>query len=208
MGFFDRFRRGSQPDVDAEDDALRANELVPAAGGTWSGHLFENSKIGLRPGLTWSFTFEYEDVARDYGSSPVSLLVDRVPLPGAAWSAMAGHTVRCKRFAEPVECSAYFFEHYRYDKVLLRVLDQDERRIRVSTEAQGDIDGLGVDRWEVDQWLDFQGIAVQLDDTRTLEQAAEQLASKTDIAGLKGKPSPAGFRFFDPRPRGPSAARS
>lgn len=204
MSFLDRLRRGSAPDAEIDDDVLRADELVPAAGGTWSGHLFENSKIGLSPGLTWSFNFKFDEVSRDYGSSPVSFSVDWAPLPGAAWTAMVGHTVRCRRFAEPVECSAYFFSHHRYDTVLLRVLEQDERRIRVSVEAQGDIDGLGVDRWKVDQWLGFEGITVQLEGIRSGEQAAEQLAIWTDIAGLRSKQSPAGFRFFDPRPRGPA----
>jgi hypothetical protein len=56
---------------------------------------------------------------------------------------MAGRTAECEIFAEPIETSASFFDHHRYDAVRLRVLEQDGTRIRVAAEAQGDVDDSG-----------------------------------------------------------------
>jgi arsenate reductase len=161
--------------AELDGDGLRTEELVPM-GGTWSGVLFDNPSIGLSPKLTWTFDFRFGEVSRDYGDSPVSLTVDWVPLPGARWSAMEGQAASCGTFAEPVECGAYFFEHHRYDAVRLRVLEQAGSSVRVAVEARGDLDRLGVPEWSVEQWLDFEGIAVQLSDTTTIYEAATRLA--------------------------------
>jgi hypothetical protein len=202
MGILDRLRRKSvaseNPEFEPADDALRPEELVPQ-GGRWNGLLFDNPNIGLAPGLTCTFEFRFAEVSRDYGDSDVSLTVDWVPLPGATWSAMAGQATSCDVFGEPVECSAYFFEHYRYDSVELRVLQQDGNRLRVAVEGHGDVDALGVPTWRVDQWLDFEGIYVQLDGIETVDQAAAQLANFTDISGLTGSTSGHNFKFVEPR---------
>jgi hypothetical protein len=44
-----------------------------AAGGEWSGLLFDNPRIKRPPQLIWTFGFAYEERARDYGGSPVSV---------------------------------------------------------------------------------------------------------------------------------------
>ena len=91
---------------DAEDgDELSASELVPAPGGQWNGLLFDNPELGLGHRLSWSFTFPFADVSRNYGSSPVSLAIDWVLLDAATWRDMAGQTVRSPRFADPAEAS-------------------------------------------------------------------------------------------------------
>lgn len=195
MGLLDRFRRRPEDD-DEEDDAPRAEELVPQ-GGTWNGLLFDNPSIGLEPALTWGFEFEFADVERDYGDTGVSLSVEWVPMPGASWKDMAGREAACEEFAEPIECSAYFFEHHRYDRVRLRVLEQQDDRIRVRVEAEGDIDGLGVPSWSLDEWLTFTGINVSVDGVSTREQAAERLARFTDLSGLEANRD--GSRFCPPR---------
>ena len=93
MGLLDRHRRKSRdqtgPCPEAADDALRSAELV-ARGGTWRGLLFDNPNIGLAPALTWTFEFQFGEVSRDYGESPVSLTVGWIPLRGAGLSAMKG----------------------------------------------------------------------------------------------------------------------
>jgi hypothetical protein len=202
MGLLDRLRRKTVVVADAEpeasDDALRLEELVPQ-GGSWKGLLFDNPNIGLAPGLTWTFEFRFAEVSRDYGDSPLSFTVDWAPLPGATWSAMAGQATSCDVFGEPVECSAYFFEHYRFDSIELRVLEQDGNRLRVAVEGHGDVDALGVPMWRGDQWLDFEGIYVQLDGIETVDQAAAQLANFTDISGLTGSMSGHNFKFVEPR---------
>jgi hypothetical protein len=198
MSLFDRLRR--KRDVEAptqfepDDDAPRPDELVPR-GGSWHGHLFDNPTIGLAAALTWTFEFRFEDVDRDYGTSGVSFTVDWVPLPDASWQSMAGHETACEVFAEPIECSAYFFQHHRYDSVRLRVLEQEEGRLRVAAEAHGDVDGMGIPSWSVEQWLDFDGIYVQLSDAPTLEAAAARLAEHTDSAGLVGASTGHHFKF-------------
>ncbi len=203
MSLFDRLRRtsgrGAPPQQpEPADDALRRAELVPQ-GGSWSGLLFDNPSIGLAPGLTWTFDFQFGEVSRDYGDSPVSLTADWVPLPGADWSAMAGQAASCDVFAEPIECSAYFFEHHGYDAVQVRVLEQQGSRLRVAVEARGDVDGLGVPNWTVDQWLDFEGMYVQLSDIDTAEEAAARLAEFADISALVGTASAHNFKFVEPR---------
>ncbi len=98
----------------AEDDAPTPDELSPH-GGEWSGHLFENPHTGFPESLIWGFTFELGEVSRESGTVHVNVQVEWVPLPGAEWRAMAGRSARCQTFGEPIESSAYFFEHYCYD---------------------------------------------------------------------------------------------
>jgi arsenate reductase (thioredoxin) len=179
-----------------DQDGPRPEELVPQ-GGTWSGLLFDNPTIGRPAALTWTFDFQFGEVERDYGESPVSLTVDWVPLPGADRLAMAGHSASCDTFAEPIECGAYFFEHYRYDAVRLRVVDQAGTRLLVAAEAHGDLDRLGVPAWSVEQWLDFGGMYVQLSDVTTIEEASTRLAEYTDMSGLVGTETGHNFRFAE-----------
>ncbi len=171
------------PAFPPDEETPSPEELVPR-GGTWHGLLFDNPNIGLPPGLTWSFEFAFGEVSRAWGTTPVSLTVDWVPLPRAAWQEMAGQAVACDAFAEPIECSAYVFEHFAYEEVRLHVLEQAGSRIRVAVEARGDLEGLGVPEWTVEQWLDFDGIAVQLEGVETAGAAARRLAAFTDVAGL------------------------
>jgi len=180
------------------DDELRLAELVPE-GGSWSGLLFDNPHIGLAPRLTWTFEFRFGEVSRDYGDSPVSLTVDWVPLPHAGRSAMAGQAASCDTFAEPIECSAYFFEHHCYDAVRVHVLEQQASRLRVAVDAHGDLDGLGVPVWSFEQWLDFGGIRVQVSDTDTIEDASGRLAQFTDVSGLVASSAGPNFKFLEPR---------
>ena len=183
------------------DDAPRQDELVPQ-GGTWRGLVFENPPIGLERALTWEFEFEFAEVERDYGDTSVGLSVAWVPLPGAAWNAMQGQEASGEEFGEPIETSAYFFEHHRYHRVKLQVLEQDGARIRVAVEADGDVDGLGVPRWQVEEWLEFDGIAVNVSsDVRTVEDAEAMLAEFTDAGGLRCRGSSGDFRFRVPHPR-------
>jgi hypothetical protein len=64
---------------DEDDGALTLGELQPA-GGTWEGLLFDNPPMGLAPFLSWSFTFNFGEVARSYGDTDVSVTVEWVPL--------------------------------------------------------------------------------------------------------------------------------
>ena len=147
-----------------------------ACGGEWRGHLFENPHTGLPEGLTWGFVFDLPDKQ--------SLTVEWVPLPGAEWRAMAGQSARCEVFGEPIESSVYCFEHYCYDAVDLRILEQDGTRLRVAADISGDVDGLGIPSWSVDDWLEFDAITVQLPGVDTVDAAAERLGAYLDISGL------------------------
>ena len=171
---------------------LHPERLVPK-GGTWNGLLFDNPTIDLPAALTWTFEFSFE---QPEDGEPVGLTVDWVPLPrDVAWSAMAGHAATGETFGEPIECSAYFFEHYRYDAVELHILEQVGTRLRVALEVGGDVDGLGVPSWKVDQWLDFEGIYVQLSDVNSATEAEERLAELTDSSGLTATDNGHNFKF-------------
>ena len=200
MNLFGRSRDKNEPDaapsVEPDEDALHPDELI-RKGGEWNGLLFDTPNIGLSPALTWTFEFKFAEVPRDVGDTPVSLTVDWVPLPGSVWSAMAGHTTACEKFAEPIECSAYFFEHHRYDVVQLRILEQAGSRLRVAVEAHGDVDGLGVPEWSVEQWLDFDGIYVQLDGVETAADAASRLPEFTEHSGLVAQNNGHNFKFVE-----------
>ena len=97
---------------------------------------------------------------------------------------MAGQSARCEVFGEPIESSAYFFEHYCYDAVDLRIFEQDGTRLRVAADISGDVDGLGIPSWSVDDWLEFDAITVQLPVVDTVDAAAERLGAYLDISGL------------------------
>lgn len=166
-------------------DELSPNELRPI-GGSWSGLLFENSRMGVPQSLTWTFTFDFALVRRDYGDVEPSLTIDWVPLPGASIASMSGHAASSP-FGEPIESSLYFFQHHRFAEASVAIVDQNERRLHVRAAANGDIDALGLDGASVEAWLDFAGIYVQPEDKlATIEAAAELLAQFTDPTGLVG----------------------
>ncbi len=81
----------------------------------------------------------------------------------------------------------------------VHVLEQRGSRLRVALEARGDVDDLGVPAWSVEQWLDFEGIVVQLSDTSTTAEASARLAGYTDMSGLVGTATGHNFTFFEPR---------
>jgi hypothetical protein len=184
---------------DADSDELGVSDLVLTPGGQWSGLLFDNPALGLRPWLSWSFTFPFADVSRDYGSSPVSLAIEWVLIDTASWRDMAGHTARSPRFADTTEASVYFFEHHRYESVDLHILDQRDLGIQVAAQVSGDLDGLGIDSVAVDGWLTFTGIHVSLSTARSAEEAKTRLQDFTDATGLFPSPGvAAGIFLFAP----------
>ena len=163
---------------------LGVGDLVSSSGGQWSGLLFDNPRLGLRPFLSWSFTFAFADASRDYGSSPVSVDLEWVPLDAVSWCDLASQEVRGRGFAEPVEASVYFFEHHRYDTVELRILEQRGTLLHVAVRLSGDLDGLGVDVLDADAWLTFTGITVSLSEARSAPVASTRLQEFCGIGGL------------------------
>jgi hypothetical protein len=179
-----------------EDEGLGVGDLVPAEGGTWRGLLFDNPSIGLAPQLTWTFAFPFDEVDRDYGTSPVALDIDWVPLAVGGWRTLAGQRVECDGFGEPVESSLYFFMHHRFDAVALRIAEQDEQKIHVLAEVTGDLDRLGIAALAVDAWLGFTGIMVALHDVGSEAEALARLGDFTDPDGLSVSGGGAGTRFL------------
>lgn len=167
-------------------DAPRRDELVPI-GGTWSGLVFDNPRTGYELRLTWTFTFDFEPVRREYGTTNPSLSIDWVPFGRCSWRTLAGSHASTRRFAEPIESSVYFFEHYRYDEAHVRVVAQQAADVRVRASIRGDVDGLGFASLDVDQLLRFQGIYVQPSVLPNNLEAAEAVLSEfTDATGLIG----------------------
>ncbi|BEL04014.1 hypothetical protein Q0Z83_022050 [Actinoplanes sichuanensis] len=167
---------------DDDEDGLTARDLVPVAGGTWAGLLFDNPNIGLPPALTWSFRFPFAEVQRDFGDSDVFLDVDWLPLPVPSWRAMTGQVV--KALGEPAECSVYYFQHHQYDLIDLEILEQRGVDLHVRATLTGDLDGLGIDPISADAWLRFDGIRVSVSDVTTAESALARLRTFTSAEGL------------------------
>jgi len=179
------------PAVGDDEGGLKARQLVPAAGGEWRGLLFDNQTVGLPPALTWTFHVPFEPI----GDAPAALEVDWLPVPAASWRQIAGQAVTSGSFAEPAEASVRHDGHHRYDRVDLRVTDQDGDRIRVQLTVSGDLDRLGPESITVDAWLTFTGINVQLGDTPSAEAALDRLAAFTDASGLVRDPAHTGMAF-------------
>jgi hypothetical protein len=177
--------------VGDDEGGLKARQLEPAEGGSWSGLLFDNAAVGLPPALTWTFHVPFAPV----DDEPVTLDVDWLPLPATGWRQLAGRAASSDAFAEPAESSVYFHGHHRYERVELRVSEQDGARIRVQVTVSGDLDRLGPESITVDAWLDFAGVSVQLGDTPSAEAARERLAAFTDVDGLVSDPDAPGVAF-------------
>ncbi|WP_327001291.1 hypothetical protein OHA72_40055 [Dactylosporangium sp. NBC_01737] len=180
-----------------DEDRLRIDDFVPAAGGEWYGLLFANPTLGLPPQLTWSFTFPFQEVPR-YDDTVLSLTVEWLPMPAAAdWRSVAGQHLTCAGFAEPAEASVYHSIHHRFEKVDLHLVEQRDRSLRAAATVSGDIDRLGVDPVHADAWLTFTGILVQLPDVTDPDEALTRLADVTDTSHLTFDPtgSTAALRF-------------
>jgi hypothetical protein len=177
--------------VGDDEGGLQARDLVPAAGGEWHGLLFDNQAVGLPPALTWTLRIPFEPV----GGSPAALDVEWLVLDAPSWRAMRGVTCESAAFAEPAEASVHHHGHHRYDRVSVRVLDQDGPRIRVAVTAAGDLDGLGPASLAAETWLDFAGIRVQLGDAGDAAAALARLGAFTDVDGLAELPGAPGVAF-------------
>lgn len=177
-------------------DDLTQSELVPI-GGSWSGLLFANPLTDFAAALTWSFTFDFAEIERDYGDVTPGLTVDWAPLPGlVSWRGLAGANITCATFGEPVETSMYYFEHHRFDGVEFSVLDQDGGRILARALVSGDIDDLGIPELAVEAWLDFEGVIVQLPhQPGSLQAAATELSRFTSVEGLEGRDQGQNYLF-------------
>ncbi|GIM94891.1 hypothetical protein [Paractinoplanes toevensis] len=166
-------------------------DLVPAAGGEWHGLLFDNQTVGLEPSLTWNFRIPCEPVE----DGQAALSVEWLPIPAPGWRSMAGAAATSGSFAEPAEASVYHGLHHRYDRIDLRITEQDGPRIRVAVTIAGDIDNLGPAELTVDAWLTFTGILVQLGGVATADAALSRLAEFTAVDGLAEVPDPRGIAF-------------
>ncbi|MCP3882988.1 MAG: hypothetical protein GY701_32010 [Sulfitobacter sp.] len=168
-------------------DRLRVGELTPD-GGTFSGLLFENPNTGYPLQLSWTFSVDFAEVDRDYGSTRPNVVVDWVQTGDTAWNEMAGARFACATFGEPIETSVYFIEHHRYDRVEVEVSEQRGAELAVRVRAGGDVDSLGIAEIAVDATLTFSGIYVQTDMSgNSVERAAELLSRFTDARGLRGR---------------------
>ncbi|TDX08246.1 hypothetical protein [Kribbella sp. VKM Ac-2566] len=171
-----------------DDDDLRLDELIPAPSGSWWGLLFDNPTIGLAPQLTWGFTFPFEEVTREDGSSPVSLDIEWLPSPANSWQRMAGQRLTCAGFAEPAEASIYFYLHHRFDAIELNLVEQRGTLLHAAAEVSGDIDGLGMEVVRAERWLTFAGLLVSLSDATSPDTALTRLNEFTDATGLAFNP--------------------
>lgn len=166
-------------------DSVLADELI-AVGGSWSGLLFENPVSDYPLALTWTFTIEFSEVRRDFGSTSPNLAIDWVPLPESNWHSMKGRQMTCETFAEPIETTVYYSGHHRYDHVEFTMIDQSASLIDIRVAASGDIDGLGLPTISTAATLSFGGIYVQTNGVGTNVEAARKLLSTfTDTAGLR-----------------------
>ncbi|MFC3742081.1 hypothetical protein [Paractinoplanes deccanensis] len=170
---------------------LDARALIAADGGEWDGLLFDNPAVGLPPALTWTLRLPFEPV----GGDPVRLEVEWLPIETGGWRDLAGKTVSSGSFAEPAEAVVHHSGHHRYDRVDVRVLEQDGARIRVAVHAAGDLDALGPAEISGEAWLRFTGIAVQLKGVDDAAAALARLGEHTDTTGLIEIPDPRGIAF-------------
>ena len=167
-----------------------------SVGGSWSGFLFENPVVGYPPALTWTFSIDFEEIVRDYGTTAPSLTIDWVPAGVGGWTMMAGRRFRGDAFADPIETSFYFFDHHRYERVVLEVAEQDRELLHVQTLAGGDTDDLGLEQVSVRAMLRFEGIYVQTEAARADTKSATDLLSRwTTVEGLEPRPHRQGVLF-------------
>ncbi|MDH3298617.1 MAG: hypothetical protein OEM96_10115 [Gemmatimonadota bacterium] len=146
--------------------------------------------------LTWTFSFDYAPVRRSHGETVPGLVFDWVRLGRCSWTTIAGQQATAHRFGEPIETSAYFFEHYRYEEAEIRILEQRGWEIFVAAGARGDIDGLGIDPLQADEWLLFGGIFVQPNlPPLNAGEAKRLLAGFTDTTALVGVPREHNYLF-------------
>jgi hypothetical protein len=157
--------------------------------------LFEHRSTNFPLSLSWEFTFEFAEITRSFGTSPLSLTVDWVSLGGAAWQAMSGHRASGS-FGDPMEASIYFFDHHRFDTAAVEVTAQDMGRLYVKVTVSDDVDGLGLDSLSAEGWLTFDGVRVQPETKpNTVDAARHLLAQFTDESGMFGEDCGHNYHF-------------
>jgi hypothetical protein len=175
-----------------DDSLLDARALAPAEGGEWNGLLFDNPSVGVEPALTWTFRMPFADV----DGEPPALDVEWLPVGTGGWRVMSGLQASSSEFAEPAEASVRYQGHHRYERVALRVLEQDGPRIRVAVTVSGDLDQLGPTEISAEAWLRFTGILVQLNGVTDAAEALRRLGEFTDTDGLAEEPDPRGIAYL------------
>ncbi|EFV13261.1 hypothetical protein [Segniliparus rugosus] len=123
----------------SEDDQLRADEIQPTGG--WIRELLTEEGESL-----WSLRVECRAVERPYGSTPLNVEVDCVDFGLPAGDGLAGAEAVLVGDDDEPSASVYFFEHYAYDRAVVRVLSRQGERARVSVELAEDLYGLGLER--------------------------------------------------------------
>lgn len=186
-------------DDELEDYVPTADEIRPVSA-TWSVSVFENSLIGLQPGVHMGIEVECEDMPEEEMASDesMSVSVDWIPFDGKDFRAIKGETFSGEIFGEQVEPSMYFDGiHYRFDKVTVEVLDQrgwtTDFRIRIS----GDVDNLGLEEFELAVTAEFTGVGYGL-------ETPGRMAEFVGTTGLV--PSDSGPSFVPPQSKRNSAA--
>jgi hypothetical protein len=175
-----------------DDSLLDARALVPAEGGEWNGLLFDNPTVGVPPALTWTFRIPFAEV----NGEGAALDVEWLPVATGGWRVMSGLAASSDEFAEPAEASVRYQGHHRYERVELRVVEQDGPRIRVAVTVAGDLDQLGPETISTEAWLRFTGIFVQLSGVTDAASALVRLGEFTDPDGLAEEPDPRGIAYL------------
>lgn len=109
---------------------------------------------------------------------------------------MPATRLACNEFGKPVESSVYWFEHYRFDSVVLTIGEQRGRQLHVAADVEGDVDGIGIASLHADGWLDFECLIVALtEEPPSVESARAKLSSFTGAEGLEGVNTGHSYRF-------------
>ena len=85
--------------------------LQPSDGEIY-GHLFENSATGLKRGVYWNASVDFEPVMLDGEEQDCSLAIEWLTLPVRRWRDLDG--MELARVTQPdlLECSLYLFEEH------------------------------------------------------------------------------------------------
>lgn len=191
--------QGREPRDDSDDDdddefedyVPPAEEIRPVSA-TWSVSVFENSLIGVVPGVHMGIEIDCEDMPEEQMASDesVSVSVDWIPFDGKDFRAIKGETFIGEIFGEPVEPSMYFDGiHYRFDKATVEVLDQRGWTVDFRIRFSGDVDNLGLEEFDLTVTAEFTGIGYGL-------ETPGRMAEFVDTTGLV--PSASGRSFVPP----------
>lgn len=166
------------------DPVLHADEIHPTKA-TCSLAVFENSRLGLKPYVSFDVNVECEEIHRDDTDEfdgTLEINVDGLTFEGKSWKDLETFNLQdtecCTEVGGPEVSVLFDSMHRRMGQLTVQVLRRRANLIDLHIAISDDIDNLGLDSFSLDVTAEFLGVG------GSLESKDVAVSDLIDLEGL------------------------